>query len=93
MFTLYLTKEASLLSCDHILSICFNYVLFVTMVLKKFSGKDSTEKKERMTSTELNNISVEKHECGVGLLELTRQYNRCTSTICTILKEEKKKIK
>ena len=55
---------------------------------KKRSVKDSGEKKKRMMSIEMKQEIKEKHECGVRVHELALQYDRSTSTICTILKQK-----
>lgn len=58
------------------------------MGFKKVSGKDSSEKKKKMMSMELKREIIEKHEQGVRVSDLARQYERSTSTICTILKQK-----
>ena len=55
---------------------------------KKKSAKDSGEKKKRMMTIEMKQEIIEKHERGVQVHELARQYDRSTSTICTILKQK-----
>ena len=55
---------------------------------KKVRGKDSGAKKKRMMSIEIKREIIEKHEQGVRVIDLVRQYERSTSTICTILKQE-----
>ena len=52
------------------------------------STKNSTEKKKRMMSIELKHEIIEKHERGVRVVDLAKQYSRSTSTICTILKQK-----
>ncbi|XP_069179830.1 tigger transposable element-derived protein 1-like [Procambarus clarkii] len=55
---------------------------------KKASGKDQGQKAHvRMTIEEKQEI-VWKHENGTSVFELCRQYNKATSTICTILKKK-----
>ena len=55
---------------------------------KKESGKDSSEKKKRMMSMELKCEIIEKHEWGVQVSDLARQYEQSTSTICTLHKQK-----
>ena len=55
---------------------------------KKESGKDSGEKKKRMMSMELKREIIEKHERGMRVNDLARQYEQSTSTICTLCKQE-----
>ena len=68
------------LNCD-----CF---LYISMGPKKASDKGSSEKKKRMMSMEIKHEIIEKHERGVRVSDLARQYDRSTSTICTILKQK-----
>lgn len=58
------------------------------MAPKKKSAKDSSDKKKRMMSLEIKHEIIEKHEQGVRVVDLARQYERSTSTICTILKQK-----
>ena len=44
--------------------------------------------KKRMMSIDLKREIIEKHERGVRVNDLAKQYNRSTSTICTILKQK-----
>ncbi|XP_039624723.1 tigger transposable element-derived protein 1-like [Polypterus senegalus] len=55
---------------------------------KKVSLKDSAEKKKRMMCIELKKEIIEKQEQGVRVVNLAKQYERSTSTICTILKQK-----
>ncbi|XP_070275853.1 zinc finger protein 64 isoform X2 [Myotis yumanensis] len=64
-----------------------NFV-FSTMDLKKVCVKDSAEKKKRMMCIELKKEIIEKHDQGVRVIDLAKQYERSTSTICTILKQK-----
>ncbi|XP_034046538.1 tigger transposable element-derived protein 1-like [Thalassophryne amazonica] len=50
--------------------------------------KKSGAKKKRMMSIELKREIIEKYERGVRVVDLSRQYDRRTSTICTILKQK-----
>ncbi|XP_069961466.1 tigger transposable element-derived protein 1 isoform X3 [Cherax quadricarinatus] len=61
---------------------------FLTMGPKKVSAKNSAEKRKRMMSIHLKHEIIEKHERGVRVVDLARQYMRNTSTICTILKQK-----
>ncbi|XP_070268928.1 tigger transposable element-derived protein 1 isoform X2 [Myotis yumanensis] len=61
---------------------------FSTMDLKKVSTKDSAEKKKRMMCIELKKEIIAKHDQGVRVIDLAKQYERSTSTICTILKQK-----
>ena len=58
------------------------------MDLKKVSVKDSTEKKKRMMCIELKKEIIEKHDQGVRVIDLAKQYERSTSTICIILRQK-----
>ncbi|XP_015417010.1 PREDICTED: tigger transposable element-derived protein 1-like [Myotis davidii] len=58
------------------------------MDLKKVSAKDSAEKKKRMMCVELKKEIIEKHDQGVCVIDLAKQYERSTSTTCTILKQK-----
>ncbi|XP_070275247.1 putative CENPB DNA-binding domain-containing protein 1 [Myotis yumanensis] len=58
------------------------------MDLKKVSAKDSAEKKMRMMCIELKKKIIEKHDQGVHVIDLAKQYKPSTSTICTILKQK-----
>ena len=51
------------------------------------SAKDGSDKKKKMMSLEMKHDIIEKHEKGVRG-DLARQYERSTSTICTILKQK-----
>ncbi|XP_068235662.1 tigger transposable element-derived protein 1-like [Palaemon carinicauda] len=55
---------------------------------KQASASKGSEKKKRMMTMEIKNEIIEKHESGVRVTELARQYKRSTSTICTILKQK-----
>ncbi|XP_059549399.1 tigger transposable element-derived protein 1 isoform X1 [Myotis daubentonii] len=61
---------------------------FSTMDLKKVSAKDSAERKKRMMCIELKKEIIAKHDQGVRVIDLAKQYERSTSTICTILKQK-----
>ena len=54
---------------------------------KKVTAKDSAKKK-RMMSLEMKREIIAKHERGVRVVELVREFERSTSTICTILKQK-----
>ena len=45
-------------------------------------------KKKRMMSIEMKQEIIDKHERGVRVSDLVKQYNRSSSTICTILKQK-----
>ncbi|GFT68133.1 tigger transposable element-derived protein 1 [Nephila pilipes] len=53
---------------------------------KKVCEKSSAKKK--MMSIELKREIIEKHEQGVRVVDLSRQYGRSTSMICTVLKQK-----
>ncbi|GFU35123.1 uncharacterized protein NPIL_280461 [Nephila pilipes] len=53
---------------------------------KKVCEKSSA--KEKMMSIELKREIIEKHEQGVRVVDLSRQYGRSTSMICTVLKQK-----
>jgi len=55
---------------------------------KKVKAKEGGEKKKRMMSMEVKREIIEKHERGVRVSDLAKQYERTTSTICTILKQK-----
>ncbi|XP_061746133.1 tigger transposable element-derived protein 1-like [Nerophis ophidion] len=55
---------------------------------KKVSAKESSERKKRMMCLELKKEIVEKHDQGVRVVDLAREYERSSSTICTILKQK-----
>uniref|UniRef100_UPI00358F0D9F tigger transposable element-derived protein 1-like isoform X2 n=1 Tax=Myxine glutinosa TaxID=7769 RepID=UPI00358F0D9F len=55
---------------------------------KKLNAKGSAEKKKRMMCLDIKHVIVEKHERGVRVVDLAKQYDRSTSTICTILKQK-----
>ncbi|GFY37126.1 tigger transposable element-derived protein 1 [Trichonephila inaurata madagascariensis] len=54
---------------------------------KKVCKKSSAKKK--MMSIELKREIIEKHEQGVRVVDLSRQYGRSTSMICSVLKRKK----
>ncbi|UYV61277.1 hypothetical protein LAZ67_1004216 [Cordylochernes scorpioides] len=54
--------------------------IFITMDRKKVCKKSSAKKK--MMSIELKREIIEKHEQGVRVVDLSRQYGRSTSTSC-----------
>ncbi|UYV83823.1 hypothetical protein LAZ67_X000312 [Cordylochernes scorpioides] len=53
---------------------------------KKVCKKSSAKK--RMMSIELKPEIIEKHEQGVRVVDLSRQYGRSTSMICSVLKRK-----
>ncbi|GFT42073.1 tigger transposable element-derived protein 1 [Nephila pilipes] len=53
---------------------------------KKVCEKLSAKKK--MMSIELKHGIIEKHDQGVRVVDLSRQYGRSTSMICTVLKQK-----
>ncbi|GIY14968.1 hypothetical protein CDAR_114561 [Caerostris darwini] len=53
---------------------------------KKVCKKSSAKKK--MMSIELKREIIEKHEQGVRVIDLSRQYGRSTSMICSVLKRK-----
>ncbi|XP_064098391.1 jerky protein homolog-like isoform X1 [Macrobrachium nipponense] len=55
---------------------------------KEVSAEIIAEKKKRMMSLDLKHKIITEHERGVRVVDLARQYNRRTSTICTILKKK-----
>lgn len=55
---------------------------------KKVSAKNKAEKKKRMMCIELKKKIIEKYDQGVRVVDLAKQYDRSTSTICTILKQK-----
>ncbi|GFS73947.1 tigger transposable element-derived protein 1 [Nephila pilipes] len=58
---------------------------------KKVCEKSSAKKK--MMSIELKREIIEKHEQDVRVVDLSRQYGRSTSMICTVLKQKEESIK
>ena len=64
------------------------FFVTLTMSSKKGNGKVSSEKKKRMMSIEMKQEIIDKHERGVRVSDLVKQYNRSSSTICTILKQK-----
>ncbi|UYV77928.1 hypothetical protein LAZ67_15002896 [Cordylochernes scorpioides] len=64
----------------------FSSFIFKTMDRKKVCKKSSAKKK--MMSIELKREIIEKHEQGVRVVDLSRQYGRSTSTICSVLKRK-----
>ena len=64
------------------------FYVTLTMSSKKGDGKVSSEKKKRMMSIEMKQEIIDKHERGVRVSDLVKQYNRSSSTICTILKQK-----
>ena len=64
------------------------FFVTLTMSSKKGNGKVSSEKKKRMMSIEMKQEMIDKHERGVRVSDLIKQYNRSSSTICTILKQK-----
>ncbi|GFS87081.1 tigger transposable element-derived protein 1 [Nephila pilipes] len=56
------------------------------MEQKKVCEKSSAKKK--MTIIELKREIIEKYEQGVRVVDLSRQYGRSTSMICTVLKQK-----
>ncbi|XP_068245142.1 putative CENPB DNA-binding domain-containing protein 1 [Palaemon carinicauda] len=55
---------------------------------KQASENKGSEKKKRMMTMAIKHEIIEKHESGVQVIELARQYERSTSTICTILEQK-----
>ncbi|KAK4324160.1 hypothetical protein Pmani_005163 [Petrolisthes manimaculis] len=55
---------------------------------KKASAKESGEKKKKMISMEMKREIIAKPERGVRVTNLAKEYDRSTSTICTILKQK-----
>ncbi|UYV66914.1 hypothetical protein LAZ67_4003318 [Cordylochernes scorpioides] len=64
----------------------FSSFIFITMDRKKVCKKSSAKKK--MKSIELKREIIEKHEQGVRVVDLSRQYGRSTSMICSVLKRK-----
>ena len=83
-----LVVEASLISCAFcaFTKVYFITFLFINMDWKKVSVKVSAQKK--MMSIELKCEIIEKHEQGLLVTDLTRQYKRSAPTICTVLKQK-----
>ncbi|UYV69115.1 daf-6 [Cordylochernes scorpioides] len=67
-------------------SVNFSSFIFITMDRKKVYKKSSAKKK--MMSIELKREIIEKHEQGVRVVDLSRQYGRSTSMICSVLKRK-----
>nr|XP_060616130.1 tigger transposable element-derived protein 1-like isoform X1 [Anolis sagrei ordinatus]XP_060616131.1 tigger transposable element-derived protein 1-like isoform X1 [Anolis sagrei ordinatus]XP_060616133.1 tigger transposable element-derived protein 1-like isoform X1 [Anolis sagrei ordinatus]XP_060616134.1 tigger transposable element-derived protein 1-like isoform X1 [Anolis sagrei ordinatus] len=57
--------------------------VWLTVGPKKVSAK-----KKRMMCLDIKHEIIEKHERGVRVVDLARQYDRSTSTICSILKQK-----
>ncbi|XP_068235510.1 putative CENPB DNA-binding domain-containing protein 1 [Palaemon carinicauda] len=57
------------------------------MDTKQASANKGSDKKEGMMTIEMKHEIIKKHESGVRVTELARQYMRSTSTIFTILKQ------
>ncbi|XP_008104049.2 tigger transposable element-derived protein 1 [Anolis carolinensis] len=57
--------------------------VWLTMGPKKVSAK-----KKRMMCLDIKHEIINKHEQGVRVVDLARQYDRSTSTICSILKQK-----
>ncbi|GFS81474.1 tigger transposable element-derived protein 1 [Nephila pilipes] len=66
--------------CDKLCS-CSSFI-FITMDRKKVCEKSSAK------SIELKRKTIEKDEQGVRVVDLSRQYGRSTSMICTVLKHK-----
>ncbi|UYV84168.1 hypothetical protein LAZ67_X001410 [Cordylochernes scorpioides] len=64
----------------------FSSFIFITMDRKKVCKKSSAKKK--MMSIEFKREIIEKHEQGVRVFDLSRQYGRSTSMICSVLKRK-----
>ncbi|UYV81821.1 K02A2.6-like [Cordylochernes scorpioides] len=64
----------------------FSSFIFITMDRKKVCKKSSAKKK--MMGIELKREIIEKHERGVRVVDLSRQYCRSTSMICSVLKRK-----
>ncbi|UYV82829.1 hypothetical protein LAZ67_22000997 [Cordylochernes scorpioides] len=67
-------------------SASFSSFIFITMDRKKVCKKSSAKKK--MMNIELKPEIIEKHEQGVRVVDLSRQYGRSTSMICSVLKRK-----
>ncbi|GFY59004.1 hypothetical protein TNIN_471771 [Trichonephila inaurata madagascariensis] len=67
------------------LHFCSSFI-FITMDRKKVCKKSSAKKK--MMSIELKRETIEKLEQGVRVVDLSRQYGRSTSMICSVLKRK-----
>ncbi|XP_068200726.1 tigger transposable element-derived protein 1-like [Palaemon carinicauda] len=55
---------------------------------KQVSANKGNEKKKRKMTIEMKHEIIEKQKSGVRVTELAGQYERCTSTIYTILKQK-----
>ncbi|GIY60998.1 hypothetical protein CDAR_381141 [Caerostris darwini] len=79
-----------LCSCVRVLCCVYIYscnsFIFITMDRKKVCKKSSAKKK--MMSIELKREIIEKHEQGVRVVDLSRQYGRSASMICSVLKRK-----
>ncbi|UYV66427.1 hypothetical protein LAZ67_4001630 [Cordylochernes scorpioides] len=64
----------------------FSSFIFITMDRKKVCKKSSAKKK--IMSIELKPEIIEKHEQGVRVVDLSRQYGCSTSMICSVLKRK-----
>lgn len=53
------------------------------MGLKKVNAKDSAEKKKQMMRIELKKEIIKKHDQSVHVVDLAKQYEHSTSTICS----------
>ncbi|XP_014768199.1 tigger transposable element-derived protein 1-like [Octopus bimaculoides] len=58
------------------------------MAPKKVNTKDNAEKKKKLITIEPKKESIDKHERGVRVVDIARQYDRIMSTICTTLKKK-----
>jgi hypothetical protein len=54
----------------------------------KIKAKNEDCKKKSMITVELKKEIIEKYECGIGVADNARFYNKSTSTICTLLKKK-----
>ncbi|UYV77666.1 hypothetical protein LAZ67_15001851 [Cordylochernes scorpioides] len=64
----------------------FSSFIFITMDRKKVCKKSSAKKK--IMSIELKREIIEKHDQGVRVVDLSRQYGRSTPMICSVLKRK-----
>ena len=58
------------------------------MAPKKMSTQDSDDKKKRMLGMDIKQEIIKKHERGIRVSNLCKEYGRSSSTICTILKNK-----
>ncbi|XP_052825073.1 uncharacterized protein LOC128248298 [Octopus bimaculoides] len=67
---------------------CFLRLVVLAIGPKKVSVKNNAEKKKKLITIELKKEIIVKHEKGVRVMDIARQYDRSTSAICTILKKK-----